>query len=254
MKKIREFKEEKVSEFVAASIIVGSLLLCVVLSFVGFLDNRQKEEQAVQNVNAKVEPQSRAKPEADGYRQLDDPMLVLVNEDVPLPDDWKVTPRMIDDEQVDLRMYEDLTAMIDAGAKEDVWFWIASGYRSVEQQEMILERAIEDNIKKGMNRKAAREEALKTIAEPGHSEHHTGLAVDLNDVSDDFEQTKAYRWLSEHAAEYGFVQRYQKDKVDITGIDNESWHYRYVGPEHAQEMKRLNLCLEEYVAYLWEKE
>ena len=56
--------------------------------------------------------------------------------------------------------------------------------------------------------------------------------------------------LQEHAAEYGFVERYPKGKESITGIDYEPWHYRYVGKEHAQRMNELNMCLEEYVAFL----
>lgn len=77
-----------------------------------------------------------------------------------------------------------------------------------------------------------------------------GLAVDFNDVEDDFRETEAYTWLQEHAAEYGFVERYPKGKESITGIDYEPWHYRYVGKEHAQRMNELNMCLEEYVAFL----
>lgn len=69
-------------------------------------------------------------------------------------------------------------------------------------------------------------------------------------LPDDFRETKAYTWLQEHAAEYGFVERYPKGKESITGIDYEPWHYRYVGKEHAQRMNELNMCLEEYVAFL----
>lgn len=181
---------------------------------------------------------------------LSDPLLVLVNADNSIPNDWQVTPCLIDDEIVDMRMYSALTDMIAAAENDGVWFWIASGYRSVELQEEILNRAISENINSGMTDEEAEREALKTIARPGHSEHHTGLAIDFNDVSDDFEQTEAYRWLCENAADYGFVQRYEKDKVEITGIDNESWHYRYVGKEHALKMKSLNMCLEEYIEYL----
>ena len=101
-----------------------------------------------------------------------------------------------------------------------------------------------------MTREDAYENARLTIQEPGHSEHHTGLAVDFNDVSSDFRNTEAYAWLQKNAAKYGFVERYPEDKVDITGIDYESWHYRYVGREHAEAMQSLNMCLEEYVLYL----
>lgn len=183
-------------------------------------------------------------------QKAEDPLLVLVNDSNPLPVDWRVTPRMVDDETVDIRIYEDLIAMFNAAAEDEIWFWVASGYRSVEQQEEILSRAVQDNKANGMSESSAREEALRTIAQPGRSEHHTGLAIDLNDVSDDFEETEAYRWLCENAADYGFIQRYEKDKVEITGIDNESWHYRYVGKKHATAMKQLDMCLEEYVEYL----
>lgn len=248
------------TEPLAAGIIVLAVLLCMFLSFLGFLENREALKTAAKDA-AQAAAQVQRPPAASAkynsaedpfqnYRQLSDPLLVLVNEEVPLPEDWTVTPRMIDDEQVDLRMYSDLSAMFEAAAKDEVWFWTASGYRSVEEQEAVLDRAVKENMDAGMTEQDSLTEALRTIAKPGYSEHHTGLAVDLNDVSDDFEKTEAYRWLSQHAADYGFVQRYQADKVEITGIDNESWHYRYVGKKHAKEMEKLGLCLEEYVLYL----
>lgn len=248
--------DQKKTEPIVAGIVITAVLLCMVVSFLGYLESRWEQESIPANAvvaNAEPEDVSQEDPFAN-YTQLDDPLLVLVNDQVPLPEDWTVTPRMIDDEQVDIRMYEDLTAMIDAAEKEEVWCWIASGYRSVEQQEIILSRAVEENMEKGMTKEKGEKEALRTIARPGYSEHHTGLAVDLNDVSDDFESTPAYRWFSQHSAEYGFVQRYKKEKVEWTGIDNESWHFRYVGRENALEMEKLDMCLEEYVIYRKKKE
>ena len=186
-----------------------------------------------------------------GYQQLSDPLLVLVNYQVPLPENWQVTPNFIGEETVDIRIYNDLNAMFLAAQEDNITLWVASGYRSVEDQERILNREIQLHMtNNGMTEEEAREYSLRTINPPGHSEHHTGLAVDLNDVDDGFEETEAYQWLKDHAAEYGFVQRYRDEKVEYTGIDNESWHYRYVGKEHAQEMERLDMCLEEYVQYL----
>lgn len=185
------------------------------------------------------------------FQQLSDPLLVLVNYQVPLPEGWQVTPNFIGEETVDIRIYNDLNAMFLAAQEDNITLWVASGYRSVEDQERILNREIQLHMANdGMSEEEAREYSLRTINPPGYSEHHTGLVVDLNDVDDGFEETEAYRWLEEHAAEYGFVQRYRDDKVEYTGIDNESWHYRYVGKEHAQEMERLDMCLEEYVQYL----
>ena len=183
--------------------------------------------------------------------QLDDPLLVLVNADIPIPEDWVVTPQLIGEQEVDLRIYDDLSAMVADAADDDVWLWVASGYRSVEDQERVFEQGVQRRMDEyGMTEEEAREDALRTINPPRYSEHHTGLCVDINEVNDDFENTYEYLWLKDHAAEYGFVQRYKTSKVDITGIDNESWHYRYVGKEHARRMEELDMCLEEYVDYV----
>lgn len=249
MKKDKPKKQKPMTEPVAAAIIILALLLSMAVSILGCWEARYAARDSARHA---VEAAGRAGAQGpfDDYRQLSDPLLVLVNGEIPLPEGWQVTPRMVDDELVDLRIYEDYTAMCAAAAKDDVWFWVASGYRSTDEQEEVLARAVEEYKKAGLSAGKAREEALRTIAEPGHSEHHTGLAIDLNEVSDAFESTAAYAWLQRHAAEYGFVQRYKAEKAAITGIDNESWHYRYVGRTHAKAMERLGLCLEEYVVYL----
>lgn len=130
-----------------------------------------------------------------------------------------------------------------------MWLWVASGYRSRRRQEDILESAIQERMAQGLTREQARAKALETIAQPGHSEHETGLALDFNDVSQGFQETEAYQWLRQHGAAYGFIQRYQREKEDVTGIKAEPWHFRYVGREHALAMERLGLCLEEYVRW-----
>lgn len=251
LKKGRSKPDKHLTEPVAAIIIIVALLLSMAVSALGYLGNRDAARDAAQHaVEAAAQAAGTGQGPFANYRQMKDPLLVLVNEQTPLPSDWQVTPRMVDDEVVDLRMYEDYTAMCRAAAGEDVWFWVASGYRSVEEQENVLNRAVNDNMKAGMTEDAAREDALRTIARPGYSEHHTGLVIDLNEVSDAFEDTKAFAWLQAHGSEYGFVQRYKTEKSHITGKDGESWHYRYVGRKHAKEMERLGLCLEEYVIYL----
>jgi len=104
------------------------------------------------------------------------------------------------------------------------------------------------------NRARIREEArkltLQVINEPKTSEHNLGLAVDFNYVNEEFDETKAFEWLQENAEDYGFILRYRQDKEDITKVDYEPWHWRYVGVENAKEINRLDMCLEEYVEYL----
>lgn len=185
------------------------------------------------------------------YTQLDDWRLVLVNSEVPLPEDFEVAPRLYGGVEINSLIYEPLVRMLGAANSEGMVLWVASGYRSVEEQEAILEQAIQNRMRDyGMTEAEAEAHALRTIQPPRHSEHHTGLAVDFNDVARDFEETEAYAWLEKHAAEYGFVQRYPADKVEYTGIDYEAWHYRYVGVENARAMEELGMCLEEYCMYL----
>ena len=93
----------------------------------------------------------------------------------------------------------------------------------------------------------ARSAARKLVADPGCSEHHTGLAFDITVPGTSFGGTKQAKWLEEHCWEWGFILRYPADKTAITGITNEPWHFRYVGTDAAMEMRETGECLEEYV-------
>lgn len=177
--------------------------------------------------------------------------LLLVNENNPLPDDFEVDLVYYGEKQVDERIYDALSEMIADCSSAGGTLWVASGYRSVETQENVLARAVANRMADyGMTEEEATENALLTIAYPGCSEHHTGLAVDFNYVNQDFEDSVAFAWLQENAENYGFVLRFPEDKEDITMINYEPWHYRYVGVEAAIEMNDLGMCLEEYIEYL----
>lgn len=156
----------------------------------------------------------------------------------------KDTELRIDPEALDA-LNRWLDAFAAVSGKTDVN--VVAGWRSYDDQALLYQNAV---VTKGQ----AHADAY--LALPGHSEHHTGLAVDfsLYDVeagtSADFDGSGAYQWVVEHAWEYGFVQRYPPEKSDVTGIDYESWHYRYVGLPHAYVMATEDLCLEEYISYL----
>ena len=98
-------------------------------------------------------------------------------------------------------------------------------------------------------------EAEKWVAVPGTSEHQTGLALDIISLyyqvlDKNQENTAEQKWLMENSYKYGFILRYPSDKSEITGINYEPWHYRYVGKEAAKEIYEMGLCLEEYLEYL----
>ena len=128
--------------------------------------------------------------------------------------------------------------------------WVQSSYRSYEKQKELFDNKVQEYIEQGKKQEEAERLAQTVVQRPEMSEHNLGLAVDFNTVTNSFETTKAFEWLQKNAWEYGFILRYPKDKVDITGITYESWHWRYVGKEHAKVIKEKGFCLEEYVDYL----
>ena len=142
--------------------------------------------------------------------------------------------------------YQAFKELFNAAKNDGHVIVIGSGYRSYESQESIYTTnknnygtAYADNF----------------VARPGHSEHQTGLAIDVadyNNSSIDFEKTEAYQWMLDNAYKYGFILRYPKDKEDITGYSFESWHYRYVGVDVATKIHNLNITYDEYYAYFIE--
>ncbi len=174
-------------------------------------------------------------------------MLILVNSENKVPADYEVKLiTLTNGERIDSEIYPDLQKMFDDMRSKGYYPQVVSGYRSEEKQEEIFENKYASFREAGHSKKEARELTEKWVAEPGTSEHETGLAVDINP---DREKSgdEVYEWLSENAHKYGFIKRYPEDKTEITGIANELWHYRYVGEKAAKEMREKNLCLEEYI-------
>ena len=128
--------------------------------------------------------------------------------------------------------------------------FIISAYRSYDRQSQLLAAEIKKHIDEGLDEKAARAEAVKTVQPPGASEHQLGVSLDVStdgQAQKDFMNYPQGVWLARNAYKYGFIIRYPFDKVDLTGINFEPWHLRYVGMLHAMYMHEYNLCLEEYV-------
>ena len=146
---------------------------------------------------------------------------------------------------------EALRNMLEAAADDGITKWqISAAYRSYSDQTSILNAKINSYLRKneGWSRSKARSAALRSVAEPGHSEHHLGLAFDINvPGASAFLGTKQCTWLHQNCWDYGFIVRYQKGKESITGFTAEAWHIRYVGLEHALYMRDNDLCLEEYL-------
>ena len=176
----------------------------------------------------------------------------LANYDHILPEDFEVELADIDStRQFDARAIKYLKDMINDMKKDGhTSIWVQSSYRSVARQKELYENSINKYLKQGKTQEEAEKLTDEYINKPGSSDHNLGLAVDFNYVDNTFADTDEYKWLLENAENYGFILRYPKDKEDITKIAYESWHWRYVGEEHAKKMNELNMCLEEYVEYL----
>ncbi|MBB5174646.1 D-alanyl-D-alanine carboxypeptidase family protein [Texcoconibacillus texcoconensis] len=169
-----------------------------------------------------------------GYTPAD-----LVEPDVPFPFEEDLPQRLMRAEAADA-----LESLFESSQSEGLELFAQSGFRSAERQEAIFASNVDQD---GL------EQANEYSARAGESEHQTGLAMDVTSqevnfrLNTDFADTAEGQWLDEHAAEYGFIIRYQKGKEDITGYQYEPWHIRYVGKEAAKEITENNLTLEEYL-------
>lgn len=154
------------------------------------------------------------------------------------------------DKQYDQRAIDSLRKMISAGSAYGLA--PASLYRSAALQTTLFNREVAAYKNQGYSQAKAEAAAANVVARPWTSEHNLGLAADIlgsgySSLEVSFDTTPAYRWLKSHCAEYGFILRYPKDKIDVTGVQYEPWHYRYVGVEAATEIMSRGITLEEYL-------
>ena len=188
---------------------------------------------------------------------LADPLMVLVNHTSKMPDDYTFDTKECSSATAVNKTLQTVAcdaflSMQKAAAADGVTVWMQSGYRSVKYQTGLYERKTKYYTDQGYDLATAKEKAAAVVNPPGYSEHNCGLAADLNSpehtgLDEGFENTTAFRWLCEHAADYGFILRYPTDKSATTGIGYEPWHYRYVGKEAASAITQSGLCLEEWL-------
>ncbi|MBQ7656444.1 MAG: D-alanyl-D-alanine carboxypeptidase family protein, partial [Clostridia bacterium] len=191
---------------------------------------------------------------------------LLVNSKNPLPDGFEPADLVkVKDIAGSLMTYESnsiqavreaaeaLTRMIQDAVNDGCKPWkLREAYRTIADQQRIFNNRVNGymNGEEKLSRNQAIQRTRNSVADPGCSEHHTGLAFDLNVPGQTFGDTAQYLWLKQHCWDYGFIMRYTDEKSDITGITGEEWHVRYVGVEHSVRMRDMDMCLEEYVEWL----
>ena len=191
---------------------------------------------------------------------LADPLMVLVNHTNKMPDDYTFETKECGSKTAVNKTLQTVACdafleMQKAAAAENMTIWMQSGYRSVKYQTGLYERKTKYYTDQGYDLATAKEKAAAVVNPPGYSEHNCGLAADLNSpehtgLDEGFENTTAFRWLCEHAADYGFILRYPKGAEAQTEITYEPWHWRYVGVENARKISASGLCFEDYIAQL----
>ncbi len=139
--------------------------------------------------------------------------------------------------------YDAFISMFNAAKEQGHTIIINSAYRSYKDQEDVYNSYLRNHGQEYTDAYAAR---------PGHSEHQTGLTVDVTTYgvgNSSFDTTDEFSWLQDNAHQFGFILRYPEGKENITGYDYESWHYRYVGVEAATIIHDSNITFDEYYAY-----
>lgn len=177
--------------------------------------------------------------------------LILVNADLPLKETKKLEFASINERFPDILLKREATNILKLifnkiDSNNDIL--PVSGYRSEYEQKEIYASSLQDN---------GADFTKKFVALPNHSEHQTGLAIDLGLKKDkidficpDFPYEGVCETFRRMAPYYGYIERYQPQKEDITGIAHEPWHFRYVGYPHSQIIAENNFSLEEYIEFI----
>lgn len=198
---------------------------------------KPKTEQTERHTQAVVKAPAKAAPEEpsakievrDGITYVNG--ILIANKTYSLPESFD--PGLLKDVQ------DAFSKMQQAAAADGIQLWICSGYRCYSYQKQLYDNYVSQDGKEAADRYSAR---------PGHSEHQTGLAIDVNEPSSEFDNTPEAAWLAAHCNEYGFIIRYKPGKESSTGYMAESWHIRYLGDaDLCKKIEASGLSLEEYL-------
>jgi D-alanyl-D-alanine carboxypeptidase len=176
----------------------------------------------------------------------------------------KTLVKLPNGESVDSRIMKSLQELLNDAEANGFDPAVISGYRSNEVQQAIWDEKVQEYVNQGYSQSEAEKLTSEYVAVPGTSEHETGLAVDINNKRGletainwlehklGFEKESQnnqdlYQWLAENSYKYGFILRYPEGKEEITGVNYEYWHFRYVGKEAATQIYNRGIALEEYL-------
>lgn len=182
----------------------------------------------------------------------DDWKIVLVNKQHPIPDNYSFELGTISGSmRCDERIITPLLDMLKGARADGVNLIVCSPYRDMDRQTMLFSNKVGRYMDGGLSYMDAYNLASQAVTVPGSSEHQIGLAVDIitdgySSLDEGFGDTAAGKWLAANSSKYGFILRYPDGKENITSIEYEPWHFRYVGVDAATVITENDLCLEEF--------
>lgn len=259
LEKIRKFNKIKIifKTIFIFLLLIMSIILIVKVNTKNIITSSEVIEETTKN---ELEGNSTSDEKINineiNKSSVNDWNLILVNKENPIPENYSVNIVKIEDNfEVDEKIKESTEKMLADARASGINPEICSAYRSTKYQTTLYNNKINEYLRKGFNMEQATEQAAKWVTTPGTSEHEIGLSLDIIDNSyqildENQENTPVQKWLMEHCYEYGFILRYPTEKRDITKINYEPWHYRYVGVKDAMIIKEKGYCLEEYIEFL----
>lgn len=238
-------------------VVLWILILISINIFYNISDKNKKIEASSQpieenNIDNNINNQSTKEVDSS----TTDWNLTLINKNNYIPENYELNLVKIEENyKVDYRIKEAAQQMLTDARNAGLEPVICSAYRSSNQQKSLFDKKVKEYKRKGYSQTNAEQQASLWVTIPGTSEHEIGLALDIVEkeyqvLDKEQENTDVQKWLMEHCYEYGFILRYPTEKKDITKINYEPWHYRYVGVKDAMLIKEKGFCLEEYIEYL----
>lgn len=179
-----------------------------------------------------------------------DKLLTVVSVKSPLPTGYMIHLENFDGIMIDRIVVSDLKRMLNDCQNAGLHLQVIAGYVSTEEQNELYYRQVKKLTEEGYSREEAEIFAEISVPMGNHDDRQSGLSVTFNSPDGDFLHSDEYHWLMLHAHQYGFIQRYPENSSEYTSMWFTPELFRYVGTANAGQMKLLNMCLEQYTAYL----
>lgn len=176
--------------------------------------------------------------------------LFVINAENPADSEFSVITAGFGGVQVDERIVPALTALVQEAESAGITLEFSAGYVTYGEQERQYQKQVDALIAGGTTKIMAREDAKALVPAPGECDLQTGLCVTIQGDAESFGGSVEQVWLQNNMGRFGFVFRYPAGKEPYTGCAQNDLVIRYVGPENAAAMRRLSMCLEEYIDYL----